>query len=335
MVKGQSMNKKYLKTVTPHTSDYLKQINIERLNYEFFKNFRSEHTRTAYRKDLLQFFAFISQEFGPLNWFQDMRQGHIIAYRDYLQTAGGRKDRPCSPKTVIRKLAAIKSYFNFLIEKEIVNTNPVSHVKRPRDEVMKETCDLTDKEVNQLIRSIDINKKSGHLHKAILAVMFSTGIRKSELINLKFADYREHQGFRILQFFGKGEKVCRVPVHPAACASLDQYILWMKDNNRSHSPNDWLFQPTVNRKNPDNLNKRLSPTSIDYIIKLHCKKAGITTDISPHSARATVIGSLLEDGEDLYKVAQLVNHASTKTTQMYDKRRRRLTDSPVFRLKYF
>lgn len=298
-------------------------------NYEFFENFDSEHTKAAYKRDLVQFFEFIRNQFGQINHPQQLQKMHVIAFRNALQASAGKGGKPCCPKTVIRKLAAIASYCNFLIEKGLMTSNPVANVKRPHDAVITETCDLSDEQVKSLLSSVDTNKKSGHLHLAILVLLFSTGMRKGELINLKVESYQEHHGLKIMQFIGKRGKVSRIPLHPMAIFHLEKYIEHMRLTGRELKANDWLFQPAN-----INLNKKLQPTSIDYIIKRYCRDIGIKTRITPHSARATVIGSLLEGGCDLYKVSQLVNHSNVKTTQGYDKRKKSLIDSPVFKLKY-
>jgi site-specific recombinase XerD len=102
---------------------------------------------------------------------------------------------------------------------------------------------------------------------------------------------------------------------------------------RELSPHDYLFRPT---KNPvGTLEKKLNPKSIDYIIKKYCQKMGLDGRYSPHSARATYIGSALENGADLYRVSQDVGHSYVTTTQEYDKRRRRLKDSPIHQLGFF
>lgn len=215
-----------------------------------------------------------------------------------------------------------------------MSANPTAHIKRPKDEVITATNDLSDDQVKAVIESVDSSKKSGPLHKAILVLLFSTGMRKGELINLRFENYKEHQGLKIIQFIGKRGKVSRVPLHPAAIFHLESYLRYMSSKGQELTDGDYLFQGVGNNRN-SKMNKKLQATSVDYIIKHHCKKVGITANITPHSARATVIGSLLESGCDLYKVSQLVNHSNVKTTQGYDKRKKNLIDSPVFKLKYF
>lgn len=324
-----------IKAVNDLTSNHLQYGGYSsQLDYEFFENFDSEHTRAAYKNDLIQFFDFIQKEFGPVTHPQQLQKMHVVAFRNALQAPKPEGDRSYCPKTIIRKLAAIASYSAFLIEKGLMTSNPTAHVKRPVDQVMTPTNDLSDEQVKALIDSVDLDKKSGPLHKAILVLLFSTGMRKGELINQKFENYMEHQGLKIIQFVGKRGKVNRVPLHPAAIFHLEQYLGHMRKCGRELRKGDWLFQPAMNNHSSIT-NKKLQATSIDYIIKYHCKKIGITSRISPHSARATVIGSLLESGCDLYKVSQLVNHSNVKTTQGYDKRKKSLVDSPVFKLKYF
>lgn len=302
------------------------------LDYEFFENFDSEHTKIAYKRDLIQFFEFVRTEFGIISHPQQLQKMHVVAFRNALQAPRVQSGRPYCPKSIIRKIAAITSYCDFLIEKGLMASNPTAHIKRPADQVITPTNDLSDDQVKTLLESVDLSKKSGYLHKAILVLLFSTAMRKNELINLKLEDYQEHQGLKIIQFIGKRGKVSRVPLHPVAIYHLEKYIQHMRSIGREIRNGDYLFQAASHKSLP---NKRLQPTSIDFIIKRHCKKIGITAKISPHSARATVIGSLLESGVDLYKVSQLANHSNVKTTQGYDKRKKSLIDSPVFKLKYF
>lgn len=306
-----------------------------RLDYEFFENFPSEHTRIAYRTDLKQFFQFILSEFGALESVANLIRPHVIAYRNFLQTTGGRRRKPCCPKTVIRKLAAVSSYCDFLVEKGLLAGNPTDSVMRPADQVITQTNDLSDEQIREVIQSVDTSKPAGLMHKAVLSLMFATGLRKSELIGLKLGDYTEQDGFRVVQFMGKRGKVNRVPLHPTASYHIDRYILGMKERGKLASSDEWLFQASRDNSGLGQVGNKLAPTSIDFIVKKYCSKIGVTTHITPHSARASVIGSLLEQGCDLYRVSQLVNHSNVKTTQGYDKRGRKISDSPVFRLKFF
>jgi integrase/recombinase XerD len=111
-------------------------------------------------------------------------------------------------------------------------------------------------------------------------------------------------------------------------------FIFKKSKFREVDLNDWLFQPSVNPKNPKNLDRPLVPSSIDYIFKKYCKLAGINKRVSPHSARATYIGSSLQGGADLLKVSKDVGHSSVKTTEAYNKRKNTLKDSPARNLGF-
>ncbi len=307
------------------------------LDEEFFENYTSEHTRNNYRTDLNKFFEFLSENYPKLKGLPDVERNHIIKYRNFLSEAGGVGGRPSAPKTVARKLASLSSYFDYLVEKGLKEFNPVQSVKRPRREVLKPTQALEKEQVRALFELLSEGDKassSRFLHKALLVTFFMTGMRKSEILHLKYRDYREINDFKVLEFIGKGGKVGQKVLHPMCVEALEEYLQWMSDQGRKHETEDWLFQPTRNPKDPTNLNKPLNPRTINEIVAGYGKKIGLNFSISPHSARATFIGELLEAGVDIYSVAREVNHSSVKTTQEYDKRRKKLSDSPISKLNY-
>lgn len=301
---------------------------------EFFENFTSKHTRKSYETDLNKFFEYLSLNYPKIEKYAQIERGQIIAYRNWLSEEGGRYGRPSAPKSICRKLSALSSYFDYLVEKKECDFNPVTSVKRPRHEVLKPTNALQKEQVEELISSIDINSESGPLHRALLLTFFTTGLRKSEVLKLQFQDYIRINEHHVLEFRGKGGKTGQKVVHPMAVEALEDYLSWMRAKGRGHKMGDWLFQPTRNPHNPKNLNKSLNPRTINEIIDHYAKKIGLNFKISPHSARATFIGELLDVGVDIYKVAQEVNHSSVKTTQEYDKRRKKLSDSPVHLLNF-
>lgn len=300
---------------------------------EFFDNFTSEFTRKSYRIDINNFLTWTAEHF-KITSYSKIERTNIIQYRNWLSEAGGRHGDPCAPKTVARKLAALSSYFDFLVEKGECDFNPVTSVKRPRREVLSPTNALSSEQVTSLLAAIDENKRSGIMHKAILLMFFTSGLRKSEILNLKFKDYREINDYKIIEFKGKGGKVGQKLLHPQCIEALETYLDWMKEKGREHESNDWLFQPGHNPTDPTNLNKPLNPKTINEFLSGYAKKIGLNFKVSPHSARATFISELLEAGVDIYSVAREVNHSSVTTTQEYDKRRKKITDSPVYKLKF-
>ncbi len=306
----------------------LRQKMIQQLDYEFFANFESEHTRKSYRKDIQQFLELITTDFPEVDNFSKVERAHVVYFRNKLS------ESQMAPKTINRKLSSVSSYFDFLTEKQIVAFNPCESVKRPRQEVKTPTNDLTDEEVVALFEAIDGNKTAGKLHKAILVTLFTTGIRKSELINLRFRDLRNLNGHSVIEIRAKGGKMLTKVLHPVCVEVLDEYFGWMRENGREIYDTDWVFRPTKNPSDPGNLDRKLNPKAIDYIVKTYAKKANIFKRISAHSARATYIGSALQNGMSLWKIAQDVGHSSVKTTEMYNKRKLSLEESPVFNLGF-
>ncbi len=298
------------------------------LDEEFFENFTSLHTRKNYLLDINQFLEWV-QFYFKITSYENVKRIHVIKYRNFLSQSGGHGDEPCSPKTINRKLASLSTYFNFLVEKNYVQSNPVTSVKRPRAEVKSPTNALKKDQVLDIFNAIEKNQRSGPLHKALLVTFFTTGLRKSEVLNLKVKNFQRHGSNHILEFVGKGGKLGKKLLNPVCVQAIEEYLQWMRDNERQVDAQDWLFQPTRNPSNPEYLNKPLNPKTINEILESYSKKVGIGFKITPHSARATFISELLDLGVDIYVVAREVNHASVKTTQEYDKRRKKLSESPV------
>ncbi len=302
---------------------------------EFLQNFTSENTRCSYKRDIEKFFKYLSRKWPDIDSIEKVDRIYIVKYRNYLSEIGGRDGEPASPKTIGRSLASLSSYFSFLVEKGVFKVNPCSCIKRPRQEVLSPTTALASSQVQEIFQTIaERNTNSSKLHLALLTTFFTTGLRRNEVLSLKFKNYKSINGKKVIQYRAKGGKIGYKLLHKICVKELDNYIRWMADNNRRHAPNDWLFQPTKNPADPKNTNKQLNPKTINEILNYYAKKIGLDFKISPHSARATFISELLRAGVDIYKVAKEVGHSSVKTTQEYDKRQKSILDSPVSKLPY-
>lgn len=303
---------------------------------EFLKDFESESTRKTYKQALEAFLIFIDKAYPEVSSFAGIKRKMIIEYKDYIVEAGGLDGERMAPNSISKILAVISSYFEFLIQKEILDTNPASSVRRPKCEVMKPTNALSRIQVEELFKSVDLDKASGHLHIALLATLWLTGMRKSEVLNLKRKDYYKENGDVIIQFKGKGGKFRKKLVHHRLEKIIDDYLAWMAhpDKNREHHPNDWLFQPNKNPSSPALLDKPLNPRTLNRIVEKYSKKIGLEFNVSPHSARASFISLLLDEEVPIADVAKEVAHSSIKTTQEYDKRRLVLRKSLVKKLPF-
>ena len=299
------------------------------LEYEFFHNFESPHTRKSYHIDISQFFEFLVENFSSVKSYEEINRVHFVAFRNWLS------DSNLAPKSINRKMSANSSFLDFLVEKNIINFNPCHSIKRPRQEVITPTNDLSDEQIRTLLDLVEGLKGAALLHKAVIYTLFTTGIRKAELINLRIKNIKIKDGHTIIEIRAKGGKQLTKVIHQKCAEVIHQYLNYLSNgsNEELHSE-DWIFRPSRNPLNPAHILKPLNPKSVDYIIKSWCAKAGINHRISPHSARASYIGSALENGIDLYKISRDVGHSSVKTTEEYNKRRQKLSDSPVFGLGF-
>ncbi len=299
-----------------------------KLDFEFFFNFSSPHTRRAYRIDLNAFFNFLFTLAPELNDLKAMERFHVVAYRQWME------GQQMAPKTINRRLSSLSSYCDFLVAKQLIEFNPCQAIKRPRQEVVTPTKDLTDEQVTSLMQALHDTTSASPLHRAVIYLLFSTGIRVSELANLKLKDFHRDGEHWVIDIVAKGGKHLSKVVHPRCAEVLQEYLNWQKETTDELSPEDSLLRPTRNPLDGNDLNKPLNPKSIEYIIKTWCRRAGIFERISPHSARATYIGSALDAGQDIYRISRDVGHASVQTTQIYDKRRHQHDESPAYSLGY-
>jgi site-specific recombinase XerD len=321
------MNQKALQIVSNNELDAYEKVLEHPYLFEFFENFDSEHTRRAYHRDIKQFLNYCDDHY-QIHKITEIKRVHVIAFKKWLTEIDQ------APKTINRKLAANSSFFDFLVEKNVIEANPCNSIRRPKQTVKTPTNDISDEDIQKLLAVLDKQKhESALLHRAIIYTLFTTGIRKSELIELKLKDFVKVKDSHVFNLKVKGGKFLTKLVHPICVEVIEDYLRSMKVDEKEVNQEDWIFQPT---KNPldKNLIKPINPKSIDYIIKKYCKLAGITARISPHSARASYIGSALDNGMDLYRLAQDVGHSSVKTTEEYNKRRAQLKDSAVHHLGF-
>lgn len=294
-----------------------KTTNFDRnkIYFGFIHNFSSEHTRDAYTRDLRKFLLFIQDHFRNLNELK-VEHAHVVAFKDHLLKSD------YSPRSVNRLLATLWSFYDYLMDMELIDKNPVGRVKRFSIPKEVKTQDLSDDEVVKLLESIDTNTPSGKLHKAVLTLFFTTGMRHREVSHLQFKNLDEQNGFTVVRYFAKGSKEMVTPLNPKAELALSDYLQWGRDNHYSMRSTDYIFRATKN-----NQNKPLDPKSLNYIIKKYAKLIGIRGNITIHSARSTVIGMLLDKGHALERVADFVGHRDISMTKAYNKRRRQIHQS--------
>jgi integrase/recombinase XerD len=224
--------------------------------------------------------------------------------QSFIQTIGKLEMAPSSQARII---SGIKSFFKYCLLEQIISINPTTLLPTPK--IQRKLPDvLSFEEIEQLIGQIDLSKPEGGRNKAILEVMYSSGLRVTEAINLKLSCLYLDVGF--IRVIGKGDKERLVPIGSDAI----KYIKLYKDTIRVHQApakdcEDILFL--------NNRGKALSRVMIFYIIKDLIQKTGIQKTISPHSFRHSFATHLVEGGADLRAVQEMLGHESITTTEIY------------------
>ena len=205
-----------------------------------------------------------------------------------------------------RSISAIKSFFNYLIFEGYIKDSPISNIESPKQE-KKLPKVLTEEEIKKLINSIDLNHDFGQRNKTIIEILYGTGIRVSELINLKLSNifFKEN----IIKVIGKGNKERFVPLGEIASNELKIYI-----NNRNRmkidsKSSDILF---LNR-----YGRGLTRSMIFKIISDASKRIGLDKKISPHTLRHSFATHLIKNGADLRTIQLILGHESITTTEIY------------------
>ncbi|WP_408096476.1 tyrosine-type recombinase/integrase [Peredibacter sp. HCB2-198] len=291
------------------------RVDRNKLYYGFIHNFSSEHTRDAYTRDLRKFLGFLQDHFRFIDETR-VEHAHVVAFKDLLLK------EDYSPRSVNRILATLWSFYDYLMDLDLIEKNPVARVKRFSIPKEVKTQDLSDEEVVHLLAAINTDLPSGKLHKAILTLFFTTGMRHREVSHLQFKNLDEQNGFTVVKYFAKGHREMITPLNPKAEAALSEYLQWAESAGYSMTQDDYIFRGTKN-----NVNRPLDPKTLNYIIKRYAKMIGVRGDITIHSARSTVIGMLLDKGHALERVADFVGHRDISMTKAYNKRRQKIHQS--------
>lgn len=257
----------------------------------------SSNTLESYIRDISQFSYFCEEL--KLRAPSSVKQAHISQYVDTLLRTGK------SQATVTRVLASLRCYFNFLIDQGLCKESPVNGIKQGKTEKKLPEI-LTSKEINLLLFQPDVNDLKGCRDKAMLELLYATGIKVSELINIKLIDINLQIGILHLDN-GKQERI--IPIYPAAVKALLNYCNNVRGVVAMGSDTPELFT---------NMNGQpLTRQGFWKIIKYYAEKAGIDKDITPHTIRHSFAAHLLENGAPLKDIQEILGHSDLSSTQVY------------------
>ncbi len=253
----------------------------------------SNETIRNYAYDLRVFFETLNKHST-----KDLKSGDIQEFIR-IQT-----QKMLSIPTILRRISSIKNFYLF-IEKERIISFQIDSLDKPKGSKKLPIC-ISIEEVEALLEQPDITKPEGQRDKAMLEVLYSSGLRISELLSLKTNQINYERG--IVKVIGKGNKERIVPVGDFAIEYLNKYINDGRRKNPKRS-SDFLF-----------LNRYGEPVSRVYFfkqVKKYAKQAGIQVEISPHTLRHCFATHMLENGAELRAVQEMLGHANIATTQIY------------------
>lgn len=258
----------------------------------------SQNSVEAYMRDLKLFAAYILR-----NWDIAPKLVEEFMVERYIGWLYERKNE--EPSTQARRLSGVKSFFNFMMLENIIENSPADFISSPK--IGRHLPDiLSIQEVDLLIESIDPSTIKGLRDRAILEMLYSCGLRVSELTSLKISDLYFGEGY--VRVVGKGDKQRLVPVSDLARDRVQIY-LERRSERKDSDLSDILFM--------NNRGGALTRVMIFNIIKSAAERAGITKSISPHTLRHSFATHLLEGGASIRQVQQMLGHENITTTEIY------------------
>jgi len=289
--------------------------------WEFFvSNIRNPNTRRAYGRAIGEFFAWCESQ-GVAS-IADVQPLHVGAYVEALT-------RSHSAPTAKLRLAAIRMLFDWLVTGQIVSVNPAASVRGPKHVVkVGKTPVLDPAEARALLDSIDVTTSAGLRDRALIGLMVYSFARVGAALAMKVEDVYVQKRRLWVRLHEKGGKRHEMPCHHNLEAYLHAYI---DGCGLAGDPKGLLFR-TIGRGSHDLTTTALPQANAYAMIQRRARAAGIATKIGNHSFRATGITAYLKNGGTLEKAASMANHASTRTTQLYDRRRDEMSLDEVERV---
>lgn len=282
---------------------------IEYLHYLTIERGLSANTKSSYQRDLKQYLAFLN-EAGISDW-QAVDRFTVVAFLAHLNQLNK------ASATVTRMISSLRRFHQYLRQERFTDHDPMQHIESPK-KTQKLPQTLSLQEVEKLIATPDTTTTLGIRDRAILEVMYATGLRVSELIGLKIGDIHLEMG--LLQTLGKGDKERIVPLGDYAIHWIERYLAESR-------PLLTKKRPQENHLFVNNHGSGLSRQGIWKNLKVWVLKAGIIKDVTPHTLRHSFATHLLENGADLRTVQELLGHSDISTTQIYTHiTKRRMTE---------
>jgi len=268
------------------------------MNYLSVERGLAKNTLLAYRRDLAKYIDYLVQK--NIKTAPQVSREHVSNFMFDL------KKRDMSATTICRNLAAVKMFHRFLVRENLSHEDPTTLVDTPKL-WQRIPCVLTQAEIESMIAAASGKRPQQVRDQAILEIFYASGLRVSELADLKITSINDEVGF--VRAVGKGSKERIIPLGKKAREALQRYLLKARPQLLKTQANDVLFL--------SRLGKKISRQSLWAVVKFYARKAKIKKTIKPHTLRHTFATHLLEHGADLRSVQEMLGHADIATTQIY------------------
>lgn len=290
---------------------------------EFFTaNIRNVRTREAYARATTQFCNWLEQ----LNLRLEDLQPVVVA--SYIEQLGQTMSAP----TVKQHLAALRMLFDYLVIGQIIPMNPAAGVRGPKHVYHEgKTPILTAEDARQLFHSINGTRLIDYRDRALLGLMVFSFARISAAIAMQVKDYSRSGTRAWFNLHEKGGKFSRIPAHHQAAEYIETYI---EQANLHAQPKSPLFRSAGRGRGGNLMGNAMSRFDALAMVKRRAKAAGLSPELCNHSFRGAGITLFLENGGDLETAAWIAGHASTRTTQLYDRRKQELSQSEIERIRF-
>lgn len=259
----------------------------------------SINTFLGYQADVNKLAAFVLDRFAIASPIP-VKQNHLQAFLKELHLLG------ISGKSQARIISGLRSFYAFLVEEAELTDNPAIYLDLPKIERLLPDV-LTVEEIDALLATIDLSKPEGHRNVAMIELLYGSGLRVSELVNVRLS--KINWDMELIRITGKGDKERLVPMGTSSLRALANYLPQRTAAMPAKGQEDFLF---LNRRG-----KQLSRVMVFLIIKEAAQNAGINKQVSPHSFRHSFATHLVENGADLRIVQELLGHESITTTEIY------------------
>lgn len=266
-------------------------------NYLLLERSLSPNSVDAYMTDLDKLSGFLENE---------GLKAEEVTLDDLQQFVAQLYDLGINARSVARIISGIKSFYNFLVLDGYLQSDPTELLETPKIGLKLPTV-LSLDEIELIMNSIDVSTKEGQRNRAILEVLYSCGLRISELVNIKFSDLFFDEGF--IKVEGKGSKQRLVPISHTAVREIENYLYYRKNIAVKKGQENVLFL--------SNRGTAISRIMVFHFIKQYAAQAGIVKTVSPHTFRHSFATHLLEGGANIRAIQLMLGHEKITTTEIY------------------